>query len=263
MRRVVNRENFTKLLNVISKRSPRRPTRNPESARFHFDLMGSLPAESAGRDDKFILYFRNNLIVSKPNKGFTLVEMLVVIGLISLFISAGFGFFLSTSKAYKSRISTSLSENAGSLTIYQISKDLREARTPEGTSLPAIQAADENSITFYADIETENPAMEERIRYFLEGETLKRGVSSWSSAQGRYLTENEKIKNINQHVVMGGTAIFSYFGANYTGAESPLAFPVNPGGIRVVKIKILTDFDPSRPPGPYEAATTVNLRNLN
>jgi len=202
------------------------------------------------------------LIYLNPKKGLTLIETVVTVSIVTIFIGLVFSFFISTNKAYKARVAEGLAENIGSQTIYKISKDLREARPPEGTSLTAIAEAEENSIIFYADVAGGEDGREERVRYFLDGTALKEGLSFWSEAEGRYITENEKIRTINNYVTNNSSPIFTYFGEDYTGSEAPLEQPVTEAQIRIVEIKILTDLEPNRDPQPFEAKTKVQLRNM-
>lgn len=205
----------------------------------------------------------NKFSFFKSKTGLTLIETSIVIGIVSVFIGIVFAFFLTTNRAYKSRVSRGIAENLGTFSVYNISSDLRETKIPTGTSLPPIESATTNSIIFYADTKEGASDMEERVRYFLDGENLTRGTSLWSESEGRFLTENEEIKIINNHVVNGESSIFTYFGEDYTGTESPLSEPINSGQIRVVNIKILTDIDVDQEPEAFEIETLVDLRNLN
>jgi len=63
-------------------------------------------------------------------------------------------------------------------------------------------------------------------------------------------------------VVNGSTPVFTYYNSSYNGNTPPLTLPVSILDVRLIKISIITDDDPSKPPSPINVTTQVSFRNL-
>lgn len=125
----------------------------------------------------------------------------------------------------------------------------------------AIDTASSTSFAYYSDID--NDGLKEKIRYFLVGKTLKIGVIKPAGSPPVYNSGNEKISIlINDVVNSGGQPIFSYYDNTYAGSSTPLAIPVNIPAVRLIKINVLVDHDPVKPPAPAIFSTQISIRNL-
>ena len=102
--------------------------------------------------------------------------------------------------------------------------------------------------------------MKEKVRYFLAGTTLQKGVIKPTGSPLIYNSINEKISTFVNNVI--STSIFDYYDENYDGTTAPLSFPVNVSDIRLVKITVMVEQDPNRSPTPMVFSTQVSIRNL-
>ncbi len=137
-----------------------------------------------------------------------------------------------------------------------------EIRTlsPSSTGAYPILQTSTTSFTFYSNLDSE--PLKERIRYFLDGTTLKKGVIKPSGSPLVYNPANETVTDLVHNLANGATPIFSYYDTNYDGTTPPLAEPINITAVRLVKIMLILDQDPSRSPGPIALTTQISIRNL-
>ncbi len=191
-----------------------------------------------------------------PDKtlGFSLVETLVAIfvfatGIITVSLVV---LYLYRNQAFSIQLSQAIEEAKRGLEIMQ--KELREARTGEDGSYPIIKAGD-FEIIFHANVD-QDPKVE-RVRYFLEGNTLKKGVINPTCCPPRYLNSEEQVSIVSSYVV-NVPPIFTYFDA--LGNELPL--PSRLKDTVRIRVLLVINVDPQRPPKDYELQTEITLRNL-
>jgi len=185
-------------------------------------------------------------------KGFTLLETLTVIFILG-FIAGLFIVFIINLFNYNVFFVFNLGGTRDvDLTLNNIMKELR-SMIPSDNGVYPIEEAYQNKITFYSDIDGDGSA--ERIRYFLEGSDLKRGVIK--ARQRQYYPEDEKIwtmiRNVSKFEIY-------YYDSNYTGNEDPLPFPVDVSKIRVIKVNVAIKFLNKPEINYYIIATPRNFR---
>src|SRR3989344_4448090 len=189
--------------------------------------------------------------------GFTLVETLfgisifvLVLGLITLFSRNVW--------VYNSFISSELaSVDAGRQILKTMVSEIRTASDAD-TGAYTINQATASSFIFYSDMD--NDDLKERVRYFLTGTTLQKGVIKPTGSPLVYNSGSEIISTLSENVT--NSLIFDYYDKNYDGTTSPLPSPVSIPAIRLVKITLTTDKDPNIPPAPNTLSTQVSIRNL-
>ncbi len=199
-----------------------------------------------------MLYIRNNI------KGFTLVEILVVIG-ISTILAVGATTLLRDTTIFQGVFQQGLnSVDEGRKILRPLVGEVRSA-TPAHNGAYALETTEEDTLVFYSDID--NDDLIERVRYFLDEGTIKKGVIEPTGSPLGY-TGNEQISWVIQDINNGGAPVFEYFDTNYDGTTDPLVQPVTTGDVRLIKITIIIDHDPNRPPDPVELTTQMTIRNL-
>jgi|SRR3989344_2962626 len=195
----------------------------------------------------------------KHNTGVTLIEIMV-----SVFIFVLIGFAVS---AFQKDIFTFYTNLSNSLNAQQearrafktMTAEIRSA-SPSSLGSYTIYQASPTSLTFYGEIDEDQ--FKERIRYFLDGNILKKGILKPSGSPLTYNPANEIITEMIHSVSNGGMPIFEYHNADYDGTTNPLENPVNTQEVRLVKVTIMIDLDTNRPPPPITMMTQVSLRNL-
>lgn len=196
-----------------------------------------------------------------PYKGFTLIEVLVAIGIFVL-LSLGITWLLITSLRSNAVIWEQLAtQNGGRRVLQQVVDDIRRA---EDSSIGSylIESASSTEFIFFANIDDDTAR--ERIRFFVEGTDFKKGTIEPTGSPLEYdpadeiiVTLAEDVKNLEE-----GTPTFSFYDENYTGTEAALTEPIDTPDIRVVRIQLELEEDPTQTPVPLHVETTVQIRNL-
>jgi len=141
----------------------------------------------------------------------------------------------------------------------KMTAEIRTASISNNGAYP-IEKATATEFIFFSDIDDDQ--LKERVRYFLDGTTLKKGVVKPAGSPLVYNLASEKITELIHYLANGATPIFSYYDTNYDGTTDALTFPVTITTVRLVKITTIIDRDASRAPSPITVITQVNLRNL-
>jgi prepilin-type N-terminal cleavage/methylation domain-containing protein len=192
-------------------------------------------------------------------QGFTIIELLIVVFVSTLIISAAFT--LEKDSMFLNRIISvgMAAQNDARSALKTMSSEIRTMSPSSLGSYPIDQAAT-SSLVFYANID--GSTLKERIRYFLDGHVLKRGTILPSGNPLVYNANNEKFTVLVKDVTNGATPIFSYFDQNYDGTGAALANPVTVSSIRLVKINVVMDVDGQGGSVPMTLATQVSPRNI-
>lgn len=196
----------------------------------------------------------------KNKKGFTLIESIFALAILSVVIVA-LGAFQRDVFYFNDVLQTGLTN------VTEARKVLRpfvnEVRRAQPSNLGAFSIAEatQNSFAFYTDIDSDG--IRERVRYFLDGETFKKGIIEPTGSPLVYDTDDEEIITVIRDVVPQQTS-FSYYDSYYNGTnETPaLDFPVTPAEIRLVRIDLTVDSNPDRAPSLLTITTQATIRNL-
>jgi len=199
------------------------------------------------------------MINNFQKKGFSLAEIVIVIAIATAIFLAVFNFgnsiFYFNSNAQKNLSAQSDARRV----LKTIVKELRSA-SPSSLGAYPIILASSTAITFFSNIDTDS--YKEQIRYFLQGNELKKGVIKPSGSPLTYNPANEKFFLLIRDINNQGAAIFEYFDSNYTGTSSPIAEPVQATKVRLVRINVYIEKDPNKSLGPVMVTSQVFLRNL-
>ena len=103
-------------------------------------------------------------------------------------------------------------------------------------------------------------SFKERVRYFLSGTDFKKGVTKPNGLPLIYNLASENIVTLATNVRNADT--FSYYDQDYGGSSSFMSFPLDVTAIRVVRLKLSIDDDPTRAPMAFEVQTVAEIRNL-
>ena len=197
---------------------------------------------------------------ANSSTGFTLVEILVSVLILSLII-VSISVFQKDVFSLNFTLQGSLNAQIDARHIIKVMvTELREA-SPSALGAYPIALATPTAVTFYSDVD--NDGVKDRVRYFVSGSTVRRGVLAPSGNPITYVDVNEKLTTIVSGFVSSSTLpLFQYYPANYNGASAPLADPADVPSIRLVKITVIIDTDPTHSPAQTIVTSQVNLRNL-
>ncbi len=193
-------------------------------------------------------------------KGFTVVELIIVLSIMMLLVVVVSTFqkdIFSLNTNVQSNLNAQL--DARHLVKVIVTELRKTSQSPLG-SYP-IELASTTGVTFYTDVG--NNGTIDKVRYFLSGSTIRRGVITPSGNPLTYNSGSEVLTTIMDSVVSSSTLpIFQYYSSAYDGTNGALATPVDIASIRLVKINIIIDKDPNREPAPLVVTSNVTLRNL-
>ncbi|HLD34940.1 MAG TPA: prepilin-type N-terminal cleavage/methylation domain-containing protein [Patescibacteria group bacterium] len=193
------------------------------------------------------------------NKGFTLLEVLVAMGIFLLIIGGIASLMIFGWRSNKIVWEQLSMQNEGR----KVAQDLvNELRTAAASSIGAyaLESAGAQQMVFYSNIDDDS--WRERIRYFKDGTLLKRGVTKPTGNPLVYNPAGEIITIVAHDVANGANPLFYYYGENYTGTEDPLSDPVAVTAVRIIKLSLDLEEDPQSSPAPLHIETMAEVRNL-
>ncbi len=196
---------------------------------------------------------------SLTKQGFSLVEILVAVAVLSILVIVVGSFqrdvfFLGSVL----RGSATAAQDARSI-MRTMTKELREA-APSSNGSYVIESAATSSIVFYADIDTD--VQRERVRYFIVGKELRKGVIQPTGNPVTYPTNTETFTILASTISPTTSPAFRYYDSSYAGTSTSMTYPIDTARIRLVRFDLLLDLDANRSPVPRSYTTQVSIRNL-
>ena len=209
-------------------------------------------------------YFQHKTRISRNfvnAQGFTLIELLIVIVLMSL-LAGGLltlQYILSQNQivVWRSYVSVNEANN----NVFSLVREARTARSGENGAYP-IETADDNEFIFYSDYDFDGQT--ERIRYYLDGANLSKGVIEPVGFPATYPPSEEKIKVISENVRNESIPLFYYYNEGWPedSINNPLTTPASPSDIKLVKIFIRINTSANEPNKDYVLESYAQLRML-
>jgi type II secretory pathway pseudopilin PulG len=196
----------------------------------------------------------------KTKAGFTLVEILIVAGLLVLFLIA-LSTFGRDVFIFNNRYSLSFSADSNAKSaLKKLTAELRAAES-SATGGFLIEMVASTSRIFFSD--PDGDGVRERLRYFIEDRSLKRGIIEPSGNPVAYVTEDEKVQTLIADLLTASSS-FIYFGNDYDGSNSstPLTEPIDVQAIRMARFIFVIQAPSNRAPAPYTVQSEVMIRNL-
>lgn len=197
-------------------------------------------------------------MVIYKKQGLTLVELVISVT-IGLFIMLGIFNFARNTVKYQDDFS-------GRLTMLD---ELRKVITPMSTEIRQMQdssvgayalaLAGQSQLVFYSDVIPNG--YRERIRYWLDGDLLKKGITVPSGVPLIYDFTDEEEEVLVRNVT---SLTFRYYNESYRGeGDAYLLEPFPTSDVRMIEIEISIDDNDKLPPNPLGTVSTfVQLRNL-
>jgi prepilin-type N-terminal cleavage/methylation domain-containing protein len=197
------------------------------------------------------------------NKGFTLMEVLVAMGIFALIIGTIVWIFIYSLR-YNAVLWEQLkTQTDGRRVLQEVVDDVRRAEQSSIGSF-AVVTADEYEFSFYANIDDDS--LRERVRFWIDdGDiTLKKGVIKPTGNPLEYVSGNENVVEIAHDVVNRnkGVPIFLYFDEKSYPTSNSLLQPVALTDVSTVKVQLELEEDPNETPIPLHVESMVHIRSL-
>lgn len=190
-------------------------------------------------------------------RGFSFIEMLVVIAVFGIVMAAVANSVLYFYRSNRSTIEQAYAINNARRGIEFMVRDIREAAYSDAGSYPVIAMAT-SSFYFYSDIDRDDSV--ERIRYFLSGDELHKGVTNATGDPPVYDDLTEEFSTVSEHVRTDEAVgdIFTFFDVN--GVEiTDLSAVID---VAFVRVNLVINVNPFRLPDEFSLRSSATLRNL-
>ncbi|KKQ27543.1 MAG: hypothetical protein US42_C0008G0054 [Candidatus Magasanikbacteria bacterium GW2011_GWC2_37_14] len=204
---------------------------------------------------------KKGLALYRSGSGFTLLELLVAMGIFTL-ISGAVTYLITDGLRY-SRIIWDQLEGQSEVrkVLSEVVNDVRRAETSSTGAYP-IESASKYSLVFYANIDVDS--FREKVRYYLEGTNLKKGVTKPSGSPLIYNSGNEKIVILAHNVIniSKNQPVFSFYAESYQGTGNALSEPITTTDVHVVRVQLEIERDANKSPVPIRGESLTQIRNL-
>ena len=196
------------------------------------------------------------------NRGFTLIETIIAITILSgvTFVIGMFGLDVFDFQIFLD--DALIMQQEIGLTLTDMGTEVR-AMGPSANGSYPIEVASDTSLIFYSDIDGDGAF--ERVRYFISGNTLQRGVIEPAGNPATYPLASETVREVVTNVILPPIAVqplFIYYDQGYTGSQPPLSLPININRIRLIKTTVTADRTPLDIKGRVDYFATMLIRNL-
>jgi prepilin-type N-terminal cleavage/methylation domain-containing protein len=197
----------------------------------------------------------------KITNGFTLIEVVMSVFIFALI---GVGVIYLTSNIFSSSAKQGqlITDSDQSRRLAkQLMNELRNAIN-SNTGAFSIASANEQSITFYSNLN--GGAAVEKIRYYIQGDTVLKGTITPTGTPFSYNPSDEKVEIVQKDVRNGSAPLFYYYDDDYTGTtDNFLPQPVNLNKIKHVKINLIIANKAGLTDNPtFTVTDSATLRNL-
>jgi len=169
-------------------------------------------------------------------KGFTLVETIIVIAVFTILIFLVSAMLNSIFVDSNQQLMSLSSIDQARSALVTFTNEVRNATTGSDGSYALGQAGD-NQIVFYTNYGTSTSTVE-RIRYYVSGNNLYKGVVLPTGSPLSYNLSSEVVRPVVVGISNGSTPAFYYYDGNYACLTNALAQPVNINQVRFIKISL-------------------------
>jgi type II secretory pathway pseudopilin PulG len=194
------------------------------------------------------------------NTGFTLLELIIAGFLFSVIVALVAGFSVYYFKNYSFSFEEQQQVGQVGQAVTQIVREIRRARNGDNGSWPLIQT-DDTTFIFYADVTSDGRA--DRIRYFMNGTTLQRGVIQPTAVPVTYPSVNETITTLATNISTS-SALFKYYNGDYPADQinNPLAANQRILNTRYVTVTLKMDVSQNFAADAYTMTGGADIRSM-
>ena len=196
-----------------------------------------------------------------PLNGFSLLETILSMAIIAIFISglATLDRLYSDSQSILSLSSQSFNE--ANIGIDAMIREIRAATHADTGSYP-LELAHDQEIIFYSNMD-DDPGIE-RVRYYLTGNELNRGIIDPQGEPPTYPLANERVNLVISYIQNQSNPIFYYYNGDWPNdtVNNPLATPASLTDTKLIRVMLTINPKPSRPESQYSIESFAQIRSL-
>ena len=172
----------------------------------------------------------------KFEQGFTLIELIVTVAIFAI-LSVGVITLMGSVFTSATRQGNSIANADQTRRLSnQIMQELRNAVTASNGAYP-IAVASAQELVFFSNVDGGTDI--ERVRYYLSGGQLRRGIVKQSGNPVGY-TGAETYRVVQNDVANGATPLFYYYDENFDDStDTALVQPVNIATVTYIKLNIM------------------------
>jgi prepilin-type N-terminal cleavage/methylation domain-containing protein len=195
------------------------------------------------------------------NKGFTIIEIIISISILSLLGIALLGLQrvlgqnqILITKTYRNiEVSNKIAAN--------IVRELRMARTAEN-GYYALEKTDDNELIFYSDVDFDGLA--ERVRYTRTGNSLVKGVTKSSGFPPAYPSSDESIVELTVNIRNLSEPVFFYYNESWPTdtVNNPLSTNLRLSNAKIIRIYLKINEEANRPEKDFIVDINAQIRIL-
>jgi prepilin-type N-terminal cleavage/methylation domain-containing protein len=180
----------------------------------------------------------NQLYRRAKTGGFTLIEVLLAVALFAIVIGLTYGFWRFFLENMQLTFDQSTAVEDAERVSSELVREIREMRESEVGAYP-IETADDNQLTIYADYDADNKV--EKLRYYLEGTQLVRGIIEPVGLPATYPVESEVKRVMVSSIANQATPIFSYYNGYWPTdtINNPLVSSSRQLAARMIGVKLI------------------------
>lgn len=192
-----------------------------------------------------------------PSRGYTLIETIISVTIFSVLSIMVAGSIVFLYRTHSQSIQQAFALASARKGIDLMVRDIREAAFSDDGAFPVVGIGAHEFI-FYSDTDRDDNV--ERIRYFVEGTDLKRGVVDPTGSPPVYTVGNEVVSIVSDNVrnAEQSVALFRYY--DDSGTEIVDAADIL--DVSFVTLNVIVNVDPNRLPGEFTLYSSATIRNL-
>lgn len=168
--------------------------------------------------------------------GFTLIEALIAITIVAGLMFVVSSMLIAVFSGSKQQYSALSNVDNARVVSSRFVNEVRSA-VPGVDGSASISAAGDLEIIFHSPDKA--TGLINRIRYYVSGNELYKGVVVPTGNPLAYNMGSESISLVQQDLTLNGTPLFYYYDGGYWGGGSPLVQPVSIPSIRFVRINLM------------------------
>jgi len=193
-------------------------------------------------------------------RGVTLVELMVAMAILAVVMAGGMLFWRIIAENYQIALQGTQNVIEVNDGLRRLVNELREARDSEAGAYLLLTAND-TEIAFFSDVDGD--LVTERVRYWVEGNQLKRGVIEPVGLPAVYNETAEVVRVLTDKVELEGQTLFSYYNQDWPTDQiaNPLPLADRLVQTRYVEVNLRLLWDEQPGFEPVRLIQGVFLRN--